>query len=62
MRQQPFQSAPASQRIIRSGESVTGGPIHFIEKDMWVKVASGDLPGSITVIEDVTPCWRGGHK
>jgi quercetin dioxygenase-like cupin family protein len=43
------------QGIIRSGESATGGPIHFIGKDTWVKLAGGDQPGSITVIEDVTP-------
>ena len=55
MPEQPFQSAPAPQGIIRSGESVTGGPIHFIRKDTWVKLAGGDLPGSITVTEDVTP-------
>ena len=59
MPEQPFQSAPAPQRIIRSGESVTGGPIHFIGKDMWVKLAGGDLPGSITVMEDVTPPHHG---
>ena len=59
MPEQPFQSAPALQRIIRSGESVTGGPIHFIGKDMWVKLAGGDLPGSITVMEDVTPPHHG---
>ena len=55
----PSQSAPAPQQIIRSGESVTGGPIHFIGKDMWVKFAGGDLPGSITVMEDVTPPHHG---
>jgi quercetin dioxygenase-like cupin family protein len=55
----PSQSAPAPQQIIRSGESVTGGPIHFIGKDMWVKLAGGDLPGSITVMEDVTPPHHG---
>jgi quercetin dioxygenase-like cupin family protein len=55
MPEQPFQSGPAPEGIIRSGESVTGGPIHFIGKDTWVKLAGGDLPGSITVIEDVTP-------
>ena len=49
MREQPFQSATVSQGVIRSGESVTGGPIHFIGKDTWVKLAGGDLPGSITV-------------
>jgi mannose-6-phosphate isomerase-like protein (cupin superfamily) len=59
MANQPFRSAPASQRIIRSGESVTGGPIHFIGKEMWVKLAGGDLHGSITVLEDVTPPHHG---
>jgi len=59
MREQPFQSPPPSQWIIRSGESVTGGPIRFIRKDMWVKLAGGDLPGSITVMEDVTPPHHG---
>ena len=59
MREQASQSAPASPRIIRSGESVTGGPIHFIGKDMWVKLAGGDLAGSITVMEDVTPPHHG---
>ena len=55
MREQASQSAHALPRIIRSGESVTGGPIHLIGKSMWVKLAGGGLPGSITVIEDVTP-------
>ena len=55
MPEQLFQSTPAPRQIIRSGESVTGGPIHFIGKDMWVKLAGGDLPGSITVMEDVSP-------
>ena len=41
MPEQPSQSAPTPQQIIRSGESVTGGPIHFIGKDMWVKLAGG---------------------
>jgi quercetin dioxygenase-like cupin family protein len=59
MPEQSFQSALASQRIVRSGESVTGGPIHFIGKDMWVKHPGGDLPGSITVIEGVTPPHHG---
>jgi hypothetical protein len=54
-----FQSSRAPQQIIRSGESVTGGPIHFIGKDMWVKLAGGDLPGSITVMEDVSPPHHG---
>ena len=53
MPEQPSQSAPAPQQIIRSGESVTGGPIHFIGKDVWVKLAGGDLPGSLTVMEDL---------
>ena len=53
MPEQLFQSTPAPRQIIRTGESVTGRPIHFIGKDMWVKLAGGDLPGSITVIEDV---------
>ena len=38
---------------------MTGGPIHFIGKEMWVKLAGGDLPGSITVLEDVTPPHHG---
>jgi quercetin dioxygenase-like cupin family protein len=59
MPEQSFQSTPEPKRIIRSGESVTGGPIHFIGKDMWVKLAGGDLPGSITVIEDITPPHHG---
>jgi quercetin dioxygenase-like cupin family protein len=59
MPEQPSKSAPAPQQIIRSGESVTGGPIHFIGKDMWVKLAGGDLPDSITVMEDVTPPHHG---
>jgi hypothetical protein len=59
MASQSIQSLPASQRMVRSGESVTGGPIHFIGKDMWVKLAGGDLPGSITVLEDVTPPRHG---
>jgi hypothetical protein len=40
---------PAPQQIIRSGESVTGGPIQFIGKDTWVKLAGGDLPGSFSI-------------
>jgi quercetin dioxygenase-like cupin family protein len=59
MPEEQFQSGRAPQHIVRSGESVTGGPIHFIEKNMWVKLASGDLPGSITVMEDVTPPHHG---
>ena len=59
MPEQPFQSAPAPQQIIRSGESATGGPIHFIGKDMWVKLAGGNQAGSITVLEDVTPPGHG---
>jgi quercetin dioxygenase-like cupin family protein len=59
MPEQHSQSVPAPPQIIRSGESVTGGPIHFIGKDIWVKVAGGDLPGSITVMEDVTPPHHG---
>ena len=59
MPEQPFRSAPTPQQIVRSGESVTGGPIHFIGKDMWVKLAGGDLPGSITVMEDVSPPHHG---
>ena len=59
MPEQLFQSTPAPRQIIRSGESVTGGPIHFIGKDMWVKLAGGDLPGSITVMEDVSPPHHG---
>ena len=59
MPEQPLQSAPAPQQIIRTGESVTGGPIHFIGKDMWVKLAGGNRPGSITVLEDVTPPGHG---
>ena len=59
MPEQPFQSAREPQRIIRSGESVTGRPIHFIGKDIWVKLAGGDLPGSITVMEDITPPHHG---
>jgi quercetin dioxygenase-like cupin family protein len=59
MPEQPFQSPPALQQIVRSGESVTGGPIHFVGKDMWVKLAGGDLPDSITVMEDVTPPHHG---
>jgi hypothetical protein len=48
MREQPFQSPPASRRIIRSGESVAGGPIQFIGKDVWVKHAGGDLPEALS--------------
>jgi quercetin dioxygenase-like cupin family protein len=59
MPEKPFQSALAPQQIIRSGKSVTGGPIHFIGKDMWVKLAGGNQPGSITVLEDVTPPGHG---
>ena len=59
MPEQPFQSAPAPQQIVRSGQSVTGGPIRFIGKEMWVKLAGGDLPGSITVMEDVSPPHHG---
>jgi quercetin dioxygenase-like cupin family protein len=59
MPEQLFQSTPATRQIIRSGESVTGGPIHFIGKDMWVKLAGGDLPDSITVMEDVSPPHHG---
>jgi quercetin dioxygenase-like cupin family protein len=59
MPEKPLQSALAPQQIIRSGKSVTGGPIHFIGKDMWVKLAGGNQPGSITVLEDVTPPGHG---
>jgi quercetin dioxygenase-like cupin family protein len=59
MTQKASQSSSAAQQITRSGASVTGGPIHFIGKDMWVKVAGGDLPGSITVIEDISPPHHG---
>jgi quercetin dioxygenase-like cupin family protein len=59
MPEKPSQSALAPQQIIRSGKSVTGGPIHFIGKDMWVKLAGGNQPGSITVLEDVTPPGHG---
>jgi quercetin dioxygenase-like cupin family protein len=59
MPEQLFQSTPAPRQIIRSGESVTGGPIHFVGKDMWVKLAGGDLPGSVTVMEDVSPPQHG---
>ena len=59
MPEQPFQSVPAPQQIVRSGQSVTGGPIRFIGKEMWVKLAGGDLPGSITVMEDVSPPHHG---
>ena len=59
MPEKPFQSALAPQQIIRSGKSVTGGPIHFIGKDMWVKLAGGNQAGSITVLEDVTPPGHG---
>ena len=38
---------------------MTGGPIHFTGKDMWVKLAGGDLPGSVTVLEDITPPQHG---
>jgi len=59
MPEQPFRSAPTPQQIVRSGESVTGGPIRFIGKEMLVKLAGGDLRGSITVIEDVSPPHHG---
>jgi quercetin dioxygenase-like cupin family protein len=59
MPEQLFQATPAPRQIIRSGESVTGGPIRFIGKDMWVKLAGGNLPGSITVMEDVSPPHHG---
>jgi quercetin dioxygenase-like cupin family protein len=59
MPEQLFQATPAPRQIIRSGESVTGGPIRFIGKDIWVKLAGGNLPGSITVMEDVSPPHHG---
>lgn len=48
-----------SQQIVRAGESVTGEPLRFIGKAMWVKLAGGDLPGSITVMEDNSPPRHG---
>lgn len=51
------QSAEVTGRptLVRAGESVSGSPLRFIGKEMFVKLAGGTREGSITVIEDVSP-------
>jgi len=45
--------------ILRAGESVTGDPIRFIGKEIWVKHAGDGSPGSITILEDTSPPHHG---
>ncbi len=39
--------------VVRAGKSLSGSPLRFIGKEMWVKFAGGE--GGFTVIEDVSP-------
>jgi quercetin dioxygenase-like cupin family protein len=46
-------------RVVRAGKSISGSPLRFIGKEMWVKLAGGDQEGGFTVIEDVSPSKSG---
>ena len=53
-------SAGAQQpHLVRTGESLTGGPIRFVGKETFVKLAAGTGPAPISVLEDVSPAHHG---
>ena len=52
-------ASTAPRSIVRSGESLTGSPIRFIGKEMFLKLADDGTAGSITVLEDVSPAGSG---
>ncbi len=56
--QQAFPT-PLIPPLVRAGESVTGSPIRFIGKETFVKLATGEATGPISVLEDVSPPHHG---
>ncbi len=53
-------SAGAQQpHLVRTGESLTGGPIRFVGKETFVKLAAGTGPAPISLLEDVSPPHHG---
>jgi quercetin dioxygenase-like cupin family protein len=52
-------SVAAQPSVLRSGESLTGEPLRFIGKEMWLKLAGDGTPGSLSILEDVSPPHHG---
>jgi quercetin dioxygenase-like cupin family protein len=55
----PFSQHATHPPIVRAGESLTGGPIRFIGKETFVKLAAGSAASPVTVLEDVSPPHHG---
>ena len=50
-------AAPLS--VLRSGESLTGAPLQFIGKHVWIKCAEEHAAGSLCILEDSSPPHHG---
>ena len=51
--------ASASPSVLRSGESITGAPLEFIGKSVWIKHSEENAPGSLCILEDSSPPHHG---
>jgi mannose-6-phosphate isomerase-like protein (cupin superfamily) len=52
-------ASPTEPPVLRAEESVAAAPVQFIVKNILVKVAGSESPGTISVLEDARPSHNG---